>query len=118
MDQSELNRLCNQPDAEGALWRLVRDWDPDNVHRWANREKRTRNITPIQMIGAVAEVCSGAAFIVASHLDGERHEAILGGNGLIERMRASAAHKLTQIGGAHRIILPNGQVRHVPKNGG
>ena len=115
MDSLELNKLCAQNDSEGALWRLVRDWDPDAVNRWIQREKKAGTINPHSMVMHVAEVCSGAAFIVGQNLTGDRQGAILGSQGLIARMSASVQHKLSQVGGGHKILLPNGGMHVVPK---
>lgn len=115
VDGVELNRLCAQNNAEGALWRLVRVWDPDVINRWVDQERALGVLTPPMMIGHVAEVCSGAAFVVAQRLTGDRQDAILGQQGLISRMRASVQHKLQHVGGGHKILLPNGAVHSVRK---
>lgn len=105
MERAELNRLCNQSGSEGALWRLVRAWDPDKLSNWLAHEKRS-GLTPDQAVAHVAEVMAGAAFVLANTLGGDKKGAILGDRGLLAMMRASIAHKLDQVGGGHNIIFP------------
>jgi len=104
MDQAELNRLCQLPGAEGCLWRLCRSWDPDKLGSWIVQERG--KLTPDQAISIVAEVMAGAAFVFARGLSGDRQEAMLGSNGMVERLRASIQHKLQQVGGGHQLIIP------------
>jgi hypothetical protein len=110
MDQIELNRLCQSPGQEGALWRLVRSWDPDKVAQWLMSEKARGSIAPMDAASCVAEVMAGAAFVFAQRLSGDRANAILGSGGLCAMMRASVEHKLTQVGGAHNIITGNKRI--------
>lgn len=104
MEQAEFNRLCQKPGGEGALWRLVRSWDPDKLTRWLQEEKR-KGLTPEQAIAIVAEVMSGMALILANALGGDKKGAILGQQGLCTMMRQAVEYKLTQVGGAH-VISP------------
>lgn len=106
MNKAELNRLCNQPGSEGALWRLVRTWDPDKLAHWLLSEK-AKGLTPDQAVAFVAEVMAGAAFVLANHLGGDRQGAILGDRGLVKMLQHSIAHKLSQVGGRHNIIIPH-----------
>lgn len=112
MTPAELNRLCQSPGMEGALWRLVRSWDPDRIAAWLEQEKRN-GLPPEAAVGCVAEVMAGAAFVLAQHLQGDKKGAILGERGLMGLLRASVAHKLEQVGGKH-IIVP----RNYPPTGG
>lgn len=112
MDRTELNRLCQQSGGEGALWRLVRAWDPDKLSSWLSHEKRG-GLTPEQALACVAEVMAGAAFVLAQHLGGDKKGAMLGERGLVNMLRMSISHKLEQVGGPH-IIRPT-SVNGVPK---
>jgi hypothetical protein len=87
MDQAELNRLCNQSGVEGSLWRLIRTWDPDKLVGWVQAE-RARGATPEMLVHCVAEVMSGAAFVLAQQIGGDKRGAMLGDNGLVGQLRA------------------------------
>jgi hypothetical protein len=106
MQKSELNKLCSQPGSEGALWRLVRTWDPDAVARWmlSEKQRNDRGFTPFVAVSHVAEVMSGAAAILALHLQGDRQGAIFGDQGLYAMSRLMAQRKLDQAGGPHKIV--------------
>ena len=106
MDRAELNRLCQQPGGEGALWRLVRAWDPDKLTNWLSDERRRGGLAPEQAVACVAEVMAGAAFVLAQHLGGDKKGAMLGDRGLINMVKLSVEHKLGQVGGTH-IIVPS-----------
>lgn len=103
MDQAEINRLCQSPGVEGALWRLIRTWDPDKVVLWA-MEERKKGADPEMVIHCVAEVMSGAAFSLANLLGGDKRGAMLGDNGLLGQLRTMVAHKLDVVGGIHQVV--------------
>lgn len=105
MNPAELNKLCQQAGGEGALWRLVRSWDPDKLLQWLAQEKRV-GLSPDQAVAIVAEVMAGAAFVLAQSLGGDKKGAMLGDRGLVNMLRMSVAHKLDQVGGAH-VIVPS-----------
>lgn len=105
MDQAELNRLCQLPGREGALWRLLRAWDPDKLLVWMAEERR-RGASPDDIIHCVATAMSGAAFNVARNLGGDRRGAMLGGQGLVEQLRIMVAHQLEHVGGVHQVRTP------------
>lgn len=105
MDEIELTKLCLKPGMEGSLWRLIREWDPDKVALWVKREKRA-GLGPEEAVQCVAEVMAGACFVLAQSMTGDKRGAILGDRGLINMLKASVAHKLEQVGGAH-IVSPH-----------
>jgi len=105
MDQAELNRLCQLPGLEGCLWRLLRSWDPDVLSRWIIQEK-ARGATPDMLVHCVAEAMSGAAFVLAMHIGGDKRGMLLSERGLLGQLRAQINHKLDVVGGQHKIILP------------
>ena len=120
MDQAELNRLCQQSGVEGCLWRLIRTWDPDKLAIWIQQE-RAKGATPEMLIHCVAEAMSGAAFVLARDIGGDRRGAMLGDGGLVGQLRAMIAHKLDVVGGVHQIqsgnILTNAIGGDVPRRG-
>ena len=105
VDRAELNRLCQKNDLEGSLWRLVRAWDPDSISRWMLSEKaRGNGFNPQHAVFSVAEVMSGAAFIMGQQLRGDIQGAIFGDQGLFEVAKMRARSKLDQVGGPHSIL--------------
>ena len=108
MSPSELNRLCSLPGREGALWRLLRAWDPDRLQLWL-MEERKKGLTPDDAVHCVATAMSGAAFALAQQVGGDKRGCLLGERGLTTQLRIIIEHHLTQVGGAHRIITPRGR---------
>lgn len=106
MTPRELAELCNQPGGEGALWRLIRAWDPDKLAEWARTERKATGLSPEQAVACAAEVIAGAMFALAQQLGGDKRGAILGERGLVSMVRLSVAHKMDQVGGVHSIIKP------------
>jgi len=106
MTPAELNRLCQLSGGEGALWRLVRSWDPDKLGYWIAQE-RARGLSPDQALACVAEVMAAAAFVLAQSLGGDKAGALFGDQGLFRMIEMSARHKLDQVGGKH-VIQVNG----------
>lgn len=102
MHPAELNALCQLPGVEGSLWRLLRSWDPDKLSGWIMSEKK-KGATPEMLVHCVAEAMSGAAFVLAQHIGGDKRGAMLGDNGLVGQLRAQIAHKLDLVGGKHII---------------
>lgn len=102
MDQAELNKLCQLPGREGALWRLLRAWDPDKLAAWMAEERR-KGASPDDIIHCVATAMSGAAFIVAQQIGGDKRGAMLGDKGLVAQLRIMIAHQMERVGGIHRV---------------
>lgn len=97
MKPFDFEAKCQLPGPAGALWRLVKVWDPDAIDAWIKGEM-LRGTPPRVLAGCIADVMAGAAYVFAQHV-AEKHEAMLGDNGILGLFRESAEIKLRQLQG-------------------
>lgn len=115
MDAAELNRLTQLPGPEGALWRLIRIYDPDKLSIWIRHERSIGNLhNPEQAVHCLAELMSGFGFALAYHVGGDKNGALFGDKGLLKQFEALLRHKMQQVGGAHKIVTVKPNKLNVP----
>jgi hypothetical protein len=94
MKTTEIDELCKRPGTEGALWRLVKHWNPDGIGTWAAAEQMAG--TPAMELGrCVSNLCATAIFGLGTQMDNPR-EAILGRNGMVPMFQAALQAKISR----------------------
>lgn len=104
----QIDDLAKRPGAEGAMWRLVRHWNPTGVSAWLAAEALA-GTRETQLAAAMGNVMAGAAWGYANEMSDVR-QALLGPHGVVPYFQHSLQakvdrHRLRQSPGG--IFLPD-----------